>query len=99
MKKLLQKDKNLCFKLKTIETEHFVLKSIFQNSNFFSLLRWNAFLKLRELSSKSSKVSTVSKCLQSINKKRFNKLTCFSRQIFLKLLRSKSIPGVTKAVW
>jgi hypothetical protein len=39
----------------------------------------------------------ISKCLSSINKKRFNKLTTFSRHIFLKLIRQGVIAGIQKA--
>jgi hypothetical protein len=87
MKKLLEKDKKLRKRIKTIEKKHFILKSIFKNFNFFTLVRWNAFLKLKTLSKKTS-ITLSNRCLYSINKKRFNKLTFFSRHVFLKLIRS-----------
>jgi len=99
MKKLLEKDKKLRYQIRLIENQHFILKSIFQNFNFFTLIRWNAFLKLRFLTKNNSKVSITNRCLKGINKKRFNKLTTFSRHIFLKLIRSSSITGMQKASW
>lgn len=99
MKKLLQRDILLRNKIVLNETQHFILKSIVKNFNFFVLIRWNAFLKLKELTKNSSKVSTVSRCLSSINRKRFNKLTGFSRHIFLKVIREGSINGVKKSSW
>lgn len=99
MKALLEKDKKLRQRVYSIEDEHFVLKSIVKNFNFFTLIRWNAYLKLKALAKSSSKVSTVNRCLSSYNKKRFNKLTGFSRHIFLKKIRSGVITGVKKSSW
>lgn len=99
MKKLLEKDKKLRHQIKFIENKHFILKSIFKNFNFFTLIRWNAFLKLKNLTKHNSKVSISNRCLKGINRKRFNKLTTFSRHIFLKLIRSGLITGMQKASW
>jgi len=99
MKKLIEKDKKIRLTYNKIEKQHFILKSIFNNLNFFVLIRWNAFLKLKHLSSKSSKVSITYRCLNSSNKKRFNKLTTFSRNTFLKLIRTGYISGMQKSSW
>ena len=99
MKKLKEKDKKIRFNFNTIEKQHFILKSIFNNLNFFVLVRWNAFLKLKSLTISNSKVSTTYRCFNSSNKKRFNKLTTFSRNTFLKLIRSGYISGMQKSTW
>ena len=100
MKKLLAKDKKLRIKLVKIETQHLVLKSIFKNFNFFTLIRWNAFLKLNHLFSISgNKQLLVNRCLYTINKKRLNKLTNVSRHVFLKLVRSGQINRMKKSSW
>lgn len=99
MKKLLEKDKKLRIRIKQFEKKNFILKSIFKNFNFFLLIRWNAFLKLKNLSKNTSFVSLSPRCLASINKKRFNKLTPFSRHVFLKLIRSGQISSVRKSSW
>lgn len=99
MKKLLEKDKKLRKHCHLSEQQHFVLKSIVKNFNIFTLVRWNAFLKLKTLSKKNSKISSVSRCLLSVNKKRFNKLTGFSRHVFLKLIRSGNVSGIRKSSW
>jgi ribosomal protein S14 len=99
MKKLLEKDKTLRQNILLSEHQHFILKSIIKNFNFFTLIRWNAFLKLKNLTKVTSKVSIVNRCLYSFNKKRFNKLTGFSRHIFLKIIRSGSVTGVKKTSW
>ena len=99
MKKLLEKDKKLRYNVKLIENLHFILKYIFKNFNFFTLIRWNAFSKLKHLTKNNSKISIIYKCLHSINKKRFNKLTVFGRHVFLKLIRFGSIVGMQKASW
>jgi ribosomal protein S14 len=99
MKKLKEKDKKIRINFNNIEKQHFILKSIFNNLNFFVLVRWNAFLKLKHLTKGSSKISTTYRCLNSSNKKRFNKLTTFSRNTFLKLIRSGHISGMQKSTW
>jgi ribosomal protein S14 len=99
MKKLLERDKNLRLKIKKNEKQSYILKSIFKNFNFFTLVRWNAYLKLKNLTKTNSSVALSYRCLASINKKRFNKLTVFSRHIFLKLIRSGNISGFQKSSW
>jgi ribosomal protein S14 len=99
MQKLLQKDIKLRNRILLNEKNHFILKSIIKNFNFFILVRWNAFLKLKELTQNSSKVSVVNRCLASISKKRFSKLTGFSRHVFLKSIRKGSVNGIKKSSW
>ena len=99
MKKLLAKDKKHCSNVSLLDQELFILKSIFKNSNFLFLIRWNAFLRLKTLAKNNSKVSTMSRCLYTINKKKFNKLTTFSRYVFLKLIRSGYASGIQKSNW
>jgi ribosomal protein S14 len=99
MKKLLEKDKKLRLKILVYEHNNIILKSIFKNLNFFTLIRWNAFIKLNNSSVKNSKHAIINRCLYSINKKRFNKLTNFSRHIFLKLIRTGQINGLKKSSW
>jgi ribosomal protein S14 len=99
MKKLLEKDKILRLKNFTSENHKVVLKSIFKDLNFFTLIRWNAFIKLQDLSSNNHKNAIINRCVYSINKKRFNKLTNFSRHIFLKLIRTGQIHGMKKSSW
>ena len=99
MKKLLEKDKKLRFRIKQIEKKNFILKSIFKNMNFFILIRWNAFLKLKNVSNNAYKISLSNRCLETKNRKRFSKLTTFSRQIFLSNLRFGKIHGIGKSSW
>lgn len=99
MRKLILKDKNRRNNIKIIENYYYILKYIFKNFNFFLLIRWNAFLKLKYLTKNYSKVSVIHKCLYSLNKKRFNKLTVFGRHLFLKLIRSGLITGMQKSSW
>jgi len=97
MKKLLQRDKKLRSNIKSSEKKHFVLKSIFKNLNYFTLIRWNAFLKLEKLSKSHSQTSLSNRCLYTVNRKRLNKLTTFSRHVFLKLIRSGNVHGIRKS--
>jgi len=99
MKKLLEKDKKRRQNHKKVEKEYFVLKSIFKNLNFFVLVRWNAFLRLKNLAKNNPRVSMSCRCLYSINKKKFSKLSSFSRQVLLKLIRSGQVYGMQKSSW
>ena len=99
MKKLIKKDKKIRHNIKLIEKKYFILKSIFINFNFFILIRWFVLLKIKVLSKNNSKISLINRCLSSVNKKRYNKLSVFSRHIFIKLLQSASISGIQKSSW
>lgn len=99
MKKLVIKDKKLRLAIKNQEKRHFVLKTISQNSNLFPLIRWNAYLQLSMLGSVNSIISTSPRCIYTFNRKRFNKLTPFSRYVFLKLIRNGKISGIKKSNW
>lgn len=99
MKKLREKDKKIRLNYNKIEKQQFILKSIFNNLNFFVLIRWNAFLKLKHLRPSNSKISITYRCLNNSNKKRFNKLTTFSRNTFLKLIRTGHVSGMQKSSW
>lgn len=99
MKKLREKDKKLRKNILNTEKQFFVLRSICKNSNFFLLVRWNAFIKLKSTLNSSYKISLSNYCLQTNSRKRFNKLTKFSRYIFLKHLRFGKISGIRKSVW
>ena len=99
MKKSFIKDKYLRFEIKKCNTKYFILKSIFKNASLFSLLRKNAYFKLKQLSNNFSTVSTINRCLFSFNKKRFSKFTFFSRLVFLKLIQRGKISNFQKASW
>lgn len=99
MKKLFAKDRENRKTLKQLELEHFILKQISTNSNFLKTIRWNALYKLSIMSKKSSKTLLSNRCIQTINKKTFNKFTHFSRTVFFKLVKSGYISGMRKSSW
>lgn len=99
MKKLVERDKKLRLKFKTSEKKYFILSSISKNNNISLLVRLNAFLMLDYISKKNSKVSANSRCLETINKKNFNKITNFSRYVFLKNIRNGLFSGIKKSAW
>jgi ribosomal protein S14 len=99
MKKLFAKDRENRKTLKQLELERFVLKQISTNSNFLRTIRWNALYKLSTVSKKSSKTLLSNRCIQTVNKKTFNKFTHFSRTVFLKLVKSGYISGMRKSSW
>lgn len=99
MKKIIEKDKKLRKFLKLTNKQNFVLKSIFKNLNFSNTMRWKAFLILNSLTNNNSSVSLSSKCVLTENKKKYHKLTLFSRYVFLKLIRFGFVSGFKKASW
>ena len=99
MKKLLIKDKKIRSNIKKFERLRFILKTIFNNSNFCDLVRLNAFYKLSLLSISNSKILLSNRCVETINKKKFSKLSNFSRVVFLKRVRNGEVNGVSKYYW
>jgi ribosomal protein S14 len=99
MKKLFAKDRENRKTIKQLELEHFILKQIITNSNFLKTIRWNALYKLSNMPKKSSKTLISNRCIQTINKRTFNKFTSFSRTVFLKLVKSGFISSMRKSSW
>ena len=99
MKKLLEKNKKIRKNIKHFEKKKFIFKTISNNLNLPYLLRFNAFNNLNQIPKKASKTFISNRCINTINKKKFNKLTNFSRIVFLKLSRNKSIHGLNKISW
>ena len=99
MKKLLAKDKKIRKIIKKVEKKKFVLKTISNNSSLSNLIRLNAFYNLNRLTCKSSKTFVSNRCVYTYNKKKFNKLTHFSRFIFLKLAQQNNVYGLKKSSW
>ena len=99
MKKLLKKDKKIRKKIKKLEKKKFILRLIVSNSNLTNLLRFNAFYNLNKLPKKASKTLISNRCVTTVNKKKINSLTNFSRIIFRNLVRNNDIHGVNKSSW
>ena len=99
MKKLLAKDKKVRKNVKNLETKKLILQTISSNLNLPNLLRFNAFSVLNKIFKKASKILISNRCINTINKKKFNNLTRFSRIVFLKLSRKKKFYGLGKISW
>lgn len=99
MKKLLEKDKKVRKELKKLEKKKFIFKTISNNSNLPDLIRFKALNNLTKIPRYTSKSITSNRCVNTINKKKFNKITHYSRIVFLKLARHKHIYGLNKASW
>lgn len=99
MIKVLQKDKQTRKIIQKYEKKKFILKNINMNFNFFNLIRWNSYINLKFLPSKNSKTFLTNKCIETVHKKKFNKLTNFSRIVFLRLVKTRAINSVYKSSW
>jgi ribosomal protein S14 len=64
------------------------------------VLKWNAILKLSNLSIKFNKTRFVNRCILTRRKAKFSKIfEKFSRLSFLRLARAGSIVGLKKSSW
>ena len=99
MKKIFAKDKKNRNTIKQLKLKHFILKQITNDSNFPKITIWNLLNKLTHLDKRSSKTYISNRCIKTINKKTFNKLSNFSRQVFFKLVKSGQISSMRKSSW
>lgn len=99
MKKIMVKDKKNREYFNINEKQRFIIRTIERNNNFFKLLRWNANFSLKILPTNSSKTRISNRCILTVNKKRLNKLSNFSRTVFLEKVRSGYINNVQKSYW
>jgi len=100
MRKLLVRDKKRRLDLKSVELELFLIKSISKNTSLSALIRWNALHKLKDLVAMGNASTSIScRCLKSVNKKKFNKRTKYSRHVYLKQIRLGQIYGMRKSSW
>lgn len=99
MKKLLEKDKKVRKKIKELEKKKFILKIIQNNLSLPYLLRFNASNNLNSITKEASKTSVSNRCVATINKKKFGRLTNYSRIFFLRLAKKRKIYGLTQASW
>ena len=99
MKKIFAKDQKNRISLKQQELNRFVLKQISSDSNFSKILKWNALYKLIIMTEKGFKTRISNRCVKTINKKTFNKMSNFSRTVFIKLVKSGQLSGFRKSSW
>lgn len=99
MKKLIEKDKKIRKTVQKFEKKTLILKSIRNNQNLPIITRFNASNALNQHEKRVSKSLISNRCTLTINKKKFGKLTHYSRVLFLKLARTKKIYGLTKSIW
>ena len=99
MRKIFIKDIKNRNSIKKLELKHFILKQISNDSNLSKLIKWNSFKKLSNLPKRGSKTYISNRCVKTINKKTFNKLSNFSRTVFFKLVKSGEISGMRKSSW
>jgi ribosomal protein S14 len=99
MRKLIEKDKKVRKEINKLEKKKFVLKMIQNNFYLPHIVRFNASYQLNKISKTASKTLISNRCVATINKKKFGKLTNYSRIFFLKLAQNNKIYGLAKACW
>lgn len=100
MKKQIQKDSHIRKFFSKQELASSILKNIIKNENFSLILKWNAILKLSNLSITFNKNRFVNRCVLTKRKAKFRKVfNKFSRLSFLRLARAGYIVGLKKSSW
>ena len=100
MKKQTQKDKQIRKLFNKQELNYVILKSIVKNENLSLITKWNAILKLSNLSGSHNKTKFVSRCILTNSKAKFVRtFKKFSRLSLLRLARSCKISGLKKVSW
>jgi len=99
MKKFYQKEKKNRADVYSLENIRLILKSIVKNMKLVNITRWNAVLRLSSLSKKGAKTRLVNRCILTSRKGRSTNSYRFSRLVFLRLVRSGNISGLTKSTW
>jgi len=100
MKKQIQRDKRIRKLFNKRELNRIILKSIVKNENLSLLIKWNAILKLSNLSGRHNKTKFVSRCVLTNSKAKLSRtFKKFSRLSLLRLARSGVISGLKKASW
>jgi ribosomal protein S14 len=100
MQKQIQKDSNIRKLFTKQELISNILKNLIKNESFSLILKWNAVLKLSNLSINLNKTRFVNRCVLTKRKAKFNKtFKKFSRLSFLRLARSGCIVGLKKSSW
>ena len=98
MNKLIQSDKKKRLKYLKFEKKNFILKNIFKNVNFISLMRFNSFLLLSNFPKNSYRTQIKNRCILTGRRSSFNKKYRFSRLIFLELIRTGFFSGLNKSI-
>jgi ribosomal protein S14 len=99
MKKIMVKDKKNRVLFSDFEKDRFITRTVTRNCNFLKLLRWNANFKIKSLPVNSSKTRMSNRCVLTVNKKRLNKLSHFSRFVFLEKIKAGHINNMRKSCW
>ena len=100
MKNQIQKDSHIRKLFNKRELSYNILKSIIQNENLPLTTKWNAIIKLSNLSVSQNKTRFVHRCVLTNRKAKFNRIfKNFSRLSFLRLARCGSVPGLKKSSW
>ena len=95
--KFIKKDKNLRHYFKKFSIQYFLLKLILKNKNIFMLNKFKALVIIKQ--TQIFVVAICDKCIVSFNKKKYNKLTNYSRIILLKKIYSNECIGFQKSLW
>lgn len=96
MIKLYKKQLNLRYFLKNYLNKHFLLKIGVKNKLTISLITYNLLIIINKIFKKISKIKIINKCCITINSKRFNNITMYSRFVFKKKTLNGKIYGIFK---
>lgn len=99
MKNALEKDKKKRHSYLKTEKNYNLLKSLFQNCNLSSRVRWKAFFYLSILSKNNSLISLRNRCILTGRGRFLSRRFRLSRMALQKLARNGQIFGLRKSSW
>lgn len=95
--KFIKKDQNLRHYFKKFSVEYFLLKLILKNNYIFVLNRLKALVIIKF--TRIFVTAIFNRCIVSFNKKKYNKLTNYSRIVLLKKIYKNECLGFQKSLW
>lgn len=99
MKKLIFRNKKLRNIIKNFKNLYFILKSIIKNMFIFLYFKYKILLFFKNNLHITYSYTGLKFCILSLSKKRFNKISFYSRQILGKKVQNGEMVGIIKQLW
>lgn len=99
MKKIIFRNKKLRILIKNFKNLYFILKSIIKNKIVFNYFKYKILTFFKTSLNITYNYTALKFCVISLSKKRFTKISFYSRQLLSKKIQSGEMFGITKQSW
>lgn len=99
MKKLIVRNKRLRDIIGNFKNLYFILKSIIKNIFVFIYFKYKILSFFRKNLNITYNFTGLKFCVISLSKKRFNKMSFYSRQLLGKKIHNGKMFGIVKQLW